>query len=322
VPSQDLPPVGGANFVFRVPPPGVPRQPTHKNVTHKNFNTQKQTEARFQYGGLETELEAFDAGLNVTFPTIDTSGNRTANELTSFEVAERAERDAFGPMRPRGKYDLTEPIGRQYNNNSSVPIDFQGNRRGGMYASGDPVDTGYASFTGDLDLVEDPTTSTNVNRPRTLAAAYSPEEEKLTVIFRDNTYYNYYEVTEEDWADFKKEYSKGKFILERLNGKPRGAASMGEATSKLLGHVHTSTRLRQVQKLTKGHAHGGKYRPAQSLDIPKIRKISQSPGYRPRKLVKPRGMHVVKGPSRPVAPTSNSVNAQRRRNIMRAINGK
>jgi hypothetical protein len=323
MPSQDLPPVGNSN-PLRVPPPGFVPRPTSKHTTKANFNTPKQKEARFQHGGAETEAEAFGYDLDIQFPDLDTSVNRFVEEQNTFDVFKRGEMDQFGPRRPRIKgYDPTKPIGAQYANNSPMPIDFQGNRRGGVYASGEPVNTEYVDFTSDEDLVQDPTTSTNVNRPRTVAAAYSPEEEKLSVVFRDNTYYNYYEVTPNEWEKFKKEYSKGQYILEHLNSKPRGAATMGDVPEELLKYAYLSSRVNQVGKLTKSHGHNNQYRPGQALNLPKIRKINDFRGYKPIKLVKVRGIHVKKAASAPTAPTSRTANAAaKRRNGMRALGGK
>ena len=74
----------------------------------------------------------------------------------------------------------------------------------------------------DLTLV--PTSTTNPDRPRTVAAGYDAAEEKLTVMFRDGTLYNYYEVDENEWAAFKANKSKGAIIYQMLDFKPRGYA--------------------------------------------------------------------------------------------------
>lgn len=83
----------------------------------------------------------------------------------------------------------------------------------------------------DLTLV--PTSTTNPERPRTVAAGYDEDEEKLTVMFRDGTLYNYYEVTANEWAAFKANRSKGAVIYRMLDFKPRGyadASSMKKST--------------------------------------------------------------------------------------------
>lgn len=79
-----------------------------------------------------------------------------------------------------------------------------------------------------------PTSSTNYQRPRTVAAGYDEERQVMTVVFRDGTFYNYYEVTPTEWEAFHASYSKGKPWLNRKNkyqasdglfiDKPRGDA--------------------------------------------------------------------------------------------------
>lgn len=79
-----------------------------------------------------------------------------------------------------------------------------------------------------------PTSTTNYSRPRTVAAGYDPERQTMTVVFRDGTFYNYYEVTQSEWDAFRASYSKGRPWLNRASKtqasdglfihKPRGDA--------------------------------------------------------------------------------------------------
>jgi hypothetical protein len=78
--------------------------------------------------------------------------------------------------------------------------------------------------TSPADLTVVPTSTTNYQRPRTVAAGYDEDEEKLTVMFRDGTLYNYYEVDENEWKAFKANRSKGAIIAQMLDFKPRGEA--------------------------------------------------------------------------------------------------
>lgn len=84
-----------------------------------------------------------------------------------------------------------------------------------------------------------PTSSTNYSRPRTVAAGYDAERQTMTVVFRDGTFYNYYEVTQSEWDAFRASYSKGNPWLNKANSnqasdglfihKPRGnAGDMGK----------------------------------------------------------------------------------------------
>lgn len=56
------------------------------------------------------------------------------------------------------------------------------------------------------------TSTTNPKRPRTLSAGYDAKKQTLTVVFRDGTYWNYYDVPVNIWDGFRKAESKGKFL--------------------------------------------------------------------------------------------------------------
>jgi hypothetical protein len=85
-------------------------------------------------------------------------------------------------------------------------------------------------FSGLNDsFVDIPTSSTNVRRPRTVAAGYAPNRlgngmGVLTVVFRDGTIWNYFGkeqlgVTPGEWLNFKGSISKGKpWINEQVFG--------------------------------------------------------------------------------------------------------
>lgn len=57
-----------------------------------------------------------------------------------------------------------------------------------------------------------PTSSTNPDRPRTIAAGYDKGRKVMTVVFRDGTWWNYYGVNLALWNNFKKAYSKGWYL--------------------------------------------------------------------------------------------------------------
>lgn len=61
-------------------------------------------------------------------------------------------------------------------------------------------------------LTDIPTSSTNVRRPRTVAAGYDEQRQVLTVMFRDGTLFNYYSVTPGEWKTFQSAYSKGPLL--------------------------------------------------------------------------------------------------------------
>lgn len=75
------------------------------------------------------------------------------------------------------------------------------------------------SPTAPADLTDIPTSTTNVARPRTVAAGYDKRRGVLTVVFRDGTVWNYDNVTEGQWLNFRTSISKGRpWINDRLFG--------------------------------------------------------------------------------------------------------
>jgi len=58
------------------------------------------------------------------------------------------------------------------------------------------------------------TSTSNPDRPRTLAAGWDKNTGTMTVVFRDRTWYNYYNVPEEIWDEFRGAPSKGVYLEE------------------------------------------------------------------------------------------------------------
>ena len=56
------------------------------------------------------------------------------------------------------------------------------------------------------------TTSSNPKKPRTLKAGYDFRTETLTVVFRDGTWWNYYDVPHYLWEGFVLSDSKGQYL--------------------------------------------------------------------------------------------------------------
>ena len=70
------------------------------------------------------------------------------------------------------------------------------------------------------------TTSSKPERPRTLRAGYDRKNQRLVVVFRDGTWYEYNEVPEEMWQGFQAAQSKSAFIESSgMNDLPRGIIS-------------------------------------------------------------------------------------------------
>lgn len=110
------------------------------------------------------------------------------------------------------------------------------------------------SFPAPITVV--PTSSSNVKRPRTVAAGYDPERSVLTVVFRDGTWYNYYEVTDTEWKAFKSMVSKGRYIYSVLDYKPRGNASIGGLSAGVRKNLYSIARAYQYGKRNKSGGTG------------------------------------------------------------------
>ena len=76
---------------------------------------------------------------------------------------------------------------------------------------------------------------------------FRSERQVLTVVFRDGTWYNYYEVTDSEWKDFKAAVSKGKFIYKLLDYKPRGYASMKGVAAGTRKSIYKYSRSAQIK---------------------------------------------------------------------------
>jgi hypothetical protein len=124
--------------------------------------------------------------------------------------------------------------------------------------------TGQTEFTNRADDPRDhaqeaapitilPTQTINPKRPRTVAAGYRPNTSEdsrkgtLTVIFRDGTYYNYYEVDVTTWYYFKAAPSKGRFIARYLDSHPRGYAEISYITARAQQLQYYVSRVNQIR---------------------------------------------------------------------------
>ena len=101
-------------------------------------------------------------------------------------------------------------------------------------------------YDGPAELTIIPTSTTNYERPRTVAAGYDKERQVLTVVFRDGLFYNYYSVSTTEWNGFKSAPSKGRYILNRLDSKPRGAADMGRLPNIARETLYRVVRTNQI----------------------------------------------------------------------------
>jgi len=107
-------------------------------------------------------------------------------------------------------------------------------------------------------LTDVPTSSTDYSRPRTVAAGYDTDTRTMTVVFRDGTFYNYYEVTPGEWQAFSSSLSKGKPWLNRKNSKqnmdglfiakPRGRADVSRVPPEIREQLYRVARSQQIAR--------------------------------------------------------------------------
>lgn len=113
-------------------------------------------------------------------------------------------------------------------------------------------------------LTDIPTSSTDAGRPRTVAAGYDKSRKVMTVMFRDGTLYNYYEVEPGEWQNFHSSISKGNPWLNRgypkgrqqvdglFIGKPRGPADLSGISDETRSTIYRVSRTAQVRYQYRG----------------------------------------------------------------------
>lgn len=116
----------------------------------------------------------------------------------------------------------------------------------------DETDKDMTVSSAPSQISEVPTSTTNPDRPRTVAAGYDIREMKLTVVFRDGTFYNYYldglgrAAANRMWQNFKRARSKGRYIYTYLDGLPRGAADVSTMSSVAREALYRLSRTGQI----------------------------------------------------------------------------
>jgi hypothetical protein len=133
----------------------------------------------------------------------------------------------FGKDRADGLWDdywLDDQEGYDYQNLAGSTVNVGGRV---FVRPGSAVESGRGRDPAPISLV--PTSTINPDRPRTVAAGYDEKRQVITVVFRDGTFYNYYDCDRPIWEAFKANQSKGRFIAAQLDYQPRGAANMGRS---------------------------------------------------------------------------------------------
>lgn len=106
--------------------------------------------------------------------------------------------------------------------------------------------TTYSGDTSPAPLTIVPTNTINPDRPRTVAAGYDKTRQVLTVVFRDGTFYNYYNVDYREWQAFRMSRSKGRYILAHLNIKDRGYADAQAVPVTVRAALYNVMRVGQI----------------------------------------------------------------------------
>ena len=97
------------------------------------------------------------------------------------------------------------------------------------------------------ELTDIPTSTTNVSRPRTVAAGYDASRKVLTVVFRDGTLWNYDNVTEGEWLNFQASISKGRpWINEKVFGVGY-PADLSAIDARVTAAIYTAAREAQLR---------------------------------------------------------------------------
>ena len=150
----------------------------------------------------------------------------------------------------------------EYNNMAGMPTEVSYQRQWEDVTNGEENATIPGAYGAQLDEDESPapltvvpTSTSNPDRPRTVAAGYDAEEEKITVVFRDGTFYNYYEVTPTQWTAFKARVSKGQYIYKYLDFHPRGLADVSQISATARKAFYKVARSSQI------HSKGAKFKP-------------------------------------------------------------
>ena len=108
----------------------------------------------------------------------------------------------------------------------------------------DDSDLGPAQGNWDI-----PTSTSNFKRPRTVAAGYDKVQKLLTVVFRDGTFWNYYDVSNDEWIKFHNAYSKGELlnkggsIYENHRGDAANMSSMSPDAQRFFVAVSRAAQI-------------------------------------------------------------------------------
>ena len=187
-----------------------------------------------------------------------------------------------------------------------APIDQDDSRYSDQARAAKGLESLESPVTG-AALSDIPTSTTNYLRPRTIAAGWDPASETLTVVFRDGTFWNYYNVPADVWISFHNRFSKGP-MLNRANSNQ---ASDGVLLGYQNGPADVSALDPQVRQLVWQAARAAQiYRKDTSKGYASVRRVTTTAGSRAIK-VKTKKQITTYG-------TSASPKMPRKRNLSKA----
>jgi hypothetical protein len=99
------------------------------------------------------------------------------------------------------------------------------------YNRGDALERAGGTGMRAAQLQDIPTSSSNYKRPRTVAAGYDANTQILTVVFRDGTFWNYYDISPGIWIIFHSSLSKGPLINSNEQNKHGDGLILRECSS-------------------------------------------------------------------------------------------
>jgi len=205
-------------------------------------------------------------------------------DADSEKLRREADRRVRGTGRVKGLDELTSPADPsvrevRYDDSGNLVPKFYSPKSLGDYA-------GFVTETYDVDddgnsltrltdfdavspdtarpapLTDIPTSTTNFKKPYTIAAgweryprqsvAYANSLGTLTLMFRDGTLYNYYDVPHSVWIGFRSSISKGTFVNRhapdpKLNKYRRGPADVSLVSSPVRDSIYARARQAQYQ---------------------------------------------------------------------------
>ena len=196
----------------------------------------------------------------------------SAYSVTPYEVDEKTGKALLDPATGRpARFKASEYRADEFRasikgiDDYNAPI-YDGNRFGANTVDDDvnqrPVNTNNLAI---------PTATSNPSRPRTLAAGYylyvgerakdyADQRGKLTVMFRDGTFWNYYNVPPGTWQEFKNSISKGPMLNRKnryqgadgiLLSYPNGPADVTDIPEELQRYTYRVARRAQKASVSK-----------------------------------------------------------------------